>query len=137
MRWARVVEGLANANPGCPILVWCHEDTPFIWSELLRELTCYDATQPLDGALDMAEAIMTPEGFKRLFDFMEARNVQTENRFRRALSSFLETYAERENVETEIDLRGWTDETVDRLTELYEEDVAEIAKIPSVTMIAP
>ena len=137
MRWVRVVEALANANPGCPILVWCHEDTPFIWSELLRELTGYDATQPLDGALDMAEAIMTPEGFKRLTDFKEARNIETESRWRRTLSSFLETYAEREKVETEIDLPGWTEETVDRLTELYEEDVAVIANLPGVTMITP
>lgn len=46
---------------------------------------------------------------------MEARNVQTESQFRRALASFLETYADRElieaEIEAEIDLAGWTDET--------------------------
>ena len=60
MRWSRVVENLAAANPECPILVWWHKDTPIICSEILRELTGYDATQPLEGALDMAKAIMTP-----------------------------------------------------------------------------
>ena len=68
---------------------------------------------------------------------MEARNVQTESQFRRALASFLETYADRELLETEIDLAGWADETVNRLTELYEEGVVTIAKIPDVTVIAP
>lgn len=41
---------------------------------------------------------------------MEARNVQTESQFRRALASFLETYADRElieaEIEAEIDLAG-------------------------------
>ena len=135
MKWARVINRLTQANPGCPVLVWCHEDTPFIWSEILRELTGYDATQPLEGALDMAETIMSVDGFKRLSEFLAARDVQTEVKLRRALAAFLTTYAKREKVEAEIDLPGWTDETVEQLTELYEDDIAEISQMSGVTFI--
>ena len=128
---------IAEANPGCRMLVWCHEDTPFIWPEILHEVTGCDPTQTLEGDLDMVETIMTADGFGRLNDFLESRDVRTEARRRRAVSAFLEAHAESEKIEAEIDLPGWTDDTVEALTELYDNDVTEIARMPGVTFISP
>ncbi len=37
----------------------------------------------------------------------------------------------------EFDLPGWNEEVMDHLTELYDEDVYEIARMPGVHFISP
>ncbi|MXQ06776.1 hypothetical protein GQ651_02840 [Alphaproteobacteria bacterium GH1-50] len=133
--WSDVVARIAGAVPGAPITVWCHEDTPFLWSEIMRDLTQHDPFTALDGALDMAERIITPDGLSRLSEFLSTRADLTENRRRTAIAAFLEAHAVSEAVETVIDIPGWTEETVADLTELYEMDVARIRTIPGVTFL--
>ena len=137
LSWSDVVMRIVSANPGARVLVWCHEDTPFIWSEIQHEVTGQDNTRPLEGELDMAETIMTPEGYKRLNEFLETRDVRTAAKRRRAVSAFLETHAIRDEIEAEIDLPDWTNETVETLTELYEDDIEAIARLPEVSFISP
>lgn len=135
--WSDVVADIATANPGAPLIVWCHEDTPFIWSEVMRELTGHDPFTELDGEFDILETIISDEGMTRLKDFLEARGVTNQIKRRRAVAAFLEAHAIEEAVEAEIDLPGWTSDTVAALTELYEEDVRRIARMEHVTFIAP
>ena len=137
LMWSDVVATIAEANPGRRLVVWCHEDTPFIWSEIMREITAHDPYTQLDGAFDMFETIISPEGMTRLTEFLDARNVTSEVKRRRAMSAFLEAHALRDAIEAEIDIPGWTDDTVAALTDLYEEDVAEITRMDGVTFIAP
>lgn len=137
LKWSDVVRRIAEANPGARIVVWCHEDTPFIWPQILHELTGVDPCHPLDGALDMAETIMTPAGYTRLSEFLQARDVGTETRRRRAIAAFLEAHAIRDQIEAEIDLPGWTEATIDALTEIYELDLEEINRMPGVTLLDP
>lgn len=135
--WSDVIADIVTANPNSNVLVWCHEDTPFIWPEIMREMTGHDPFTELDGALDMAETIMSHEGMERLQEFLESRAVSDELKRRRALSAFLEAHAIEDAIEQEIDLPGWTDDTVDLLTEIYEEDVARIEAMSNVTLISP
>lgn len=135
--WSEVVADILEANPSSQVIVWCHEDTPFIWSEVMREITAHDPYTTLDGEFDMLETIISPDGMQRLRDFIAARDeISTTNR-RRAISTFLQAHAIEEEVEAVIDIPGWTDETVTALTELYEEDVARIAAMENVAFIAP
>lgn len=135
--WSDVVADIAAANPGAPLIVWCHEDTPFIWSEVIRELTGHDPLVELDGEFDMLETIISDDGMSRLRDFLHARGVTSQLKRRRAVSAFLEAHAISEAVETEIDIPGWTTDTIDALSELYEDDVRRIAQMDDVTFISP
>ena len=135
--WSDVIADISAANPGTDILVWCHEDTPFIWSELMRELTGHDHFIELDGEFDMLETIMSEDGMDRLQDFLDSREVTDQIKRRRAVSAFLEAHAITEAVEHEIDLPGWTEDTIEVLTDIYEEDVARIAALPHVTFVSP
>lgn len=135
--WSDVIADIGTANPGTEILVWCHEDTPFIWSEVMAELTGHDPFTELDGEFDMLETIMSEDGFERLEEFLDSRGVADQIKRRRAVSAFLEAHAIEDRIEDEIDLPGWTEETIEMLTEIYEEDVARIAAMPHVTLIAP
>lgn len=135
--WSEVVADIIAANPNAPIIVWCHEDTPFIWSEIMAELTNHDPFTELDGEFDMLETIITDDGMNRLTEFLENRDVTDQIKRRRAVSAFLEAHAIQDAVETEIDVPGWTSDTIDALTKAYEDDVAQIAKMDNVTFIAP
>ena len=137
MLWSDVVRDIHAENPDARILVWSHEDTPFIWSEIVREITGLDAMTTLDGEFDMLETIMSPSGMERLTEFLNGRDGLTQSKRRRAVSAFLEAHAITDAIEEEIDLPGWTDATVDGLTDLYEEDVASIKRVANVTFIEP
>ncbi len=135
--WSEVVADIIAANPDAPVTVWCHEDTPFIWSEIMCELTGHDPFTQLDGEFDMLDTIISEDGMTRLTEFLESRGVTNQIKRRRAVSAFLEAHAIEEEVETEIDVPGWTSDTIDMLTEIYEDDVARIARMEHVTFISP
>lgn len=135
--WSDVIADIGTANPGAEIIAWCHEDTPFIWSELMREITAHDPFTELEGEFDMLETIISQDGMERLQEFLDSRGVTDQIKRRRAVSAFLEAHAITEKIEHEIDLPGWTGDTVEMLTEIYEEDVAGIAALPNVTFISP
>lgn len=137
LHWSDVIADIAAANPGTRIIAWCHEDTPFVWSEIMRETTGHDPFTRLDGEFDMLETIISAEGMGRLVDFLDARRVASETKRRRAIGAFLEAHAIAEAIVDEIALEGWTDETVRVLSDLYEEDVARIRRMPGVTFIDP
>ena len=39
IRWSDVVERIREAAPKASLTVWCNEDTPLIWSQLIREIS--------------------------------------------------------------------------------------------------
>ncbi|WP_438955642.1 hypothetical protein [Cognatiyoonia sp.] len=50
-----------------PITMWCNEDTPLIWSEIVRALAGIERAQRITGGFDLLATIMVPEGMKRFF----------------------------------------------------------------------
>ena len=61
----------------------------------------------------------------------------TEMQKRRVISAFLDKFALEEEVEEEVDLAGWDDDLMDDMTDVYDEDMLEVQRIPGVTLIAP
>ena len=57
----------------------------------------------------------------------------TEMQKRRVISTFLDKFA----LEEEVDLAGWDDDMMDDMTDVYDEDMLEVQRIPGVTLIAP
>lgn len=137
LMWADVIEGIAEANPGASILVWCDEDTPLLWPEIMREICGLDALQPLEGANDMARHLLSAEGQARLAAALRDAAPETEIRRREIVGETLEQFADDGETVQEISLPGWTDDLIDDLTDFYEDDVATIARIPGVTLLAP
>jgi hypothetical protein len=137
LRWSDLVARILEASPGVPMTVWCDEDTPLIWPEVLREVSGHEPWRQLEDSHAIVAAIMAPEGFQRMTDYLATHPPETEIQRRRIVSAFLDKYALPDRIEMELDLPGWTDETVESLTLAYEEDIAGIARIPGVTVIAP
>lgn len=135
--WSEMLRRLRNALPDCPVTVWCNEDTPLLWGEILREMAAVGADMPLDGQNDLVETIMEPEGFSRLKTYLHDTLPETEMQRRRIVAAFLDRYAREDAIEEVLDLPGWTEDLIADLTDSYERDMDVIARLPGVTLLAP
>lgn len=133
--WSDVIEALREAVPDCPITVWCNEDTPLIWPEILHEVAGVAPHLRLMGGFDILKDITAPEGMKRLRRYLGENPPQNEIQRRRVLAAFLDKYALEDAIEEEVDLPGWTQEVTAELAASYDDDVLEISRIPGVNML--
>ena len=139
LRWGPVVARMAQAaqQAGASLVVWCNEDLPLILPEVLRAMSGVAETTPLAGEMALVEDLMDPEGARRLRAYLAQHPPQTAEQRRKVVIAFMEQFARPEAMATDLPLPGWTDETVEEITALYEEDVAQIAGMASVRLITP
>ncbi|GAA6178582.1 MULTISPECIES: hypothetical protein [unclassified Shimia] len=137
LRWSELILRIREAVPQVPVTVWCNEDTPLIWEEVMREMAGLDPNIPVQGGTDLLRDIMSTEGLARLETFLSEHQGVTEIQKRRVVAAFLDKFALEDAVEEELDLPGWTTPMVDAMTDAYDEDVFRIERIPGVTVIAP
>lgn len=136
VNWSNVIMRIQKMCPKCPITVWSNEDTPIIWPTVLREIAGFDSQTRLNGELDVVQEIISPDGFDRLTKYLDEHPELTEIQRRRTRAVFLEKFFINEAVEEEIDLPGWTEETVALISENYEEDIRNIEHMPGVNFIS-
>ena len=56
---------------------------------------------------------------------------------RKVVSAFLDKFAVPDRINVEVEVPGWTADTIATMTQIYEQDVARIARMPGVRFIAP
>jgi len=137
VRWSNVIAEIREACQQSEITVWANEDTPLLWGQLIRELAGIDAATSISGGFDLLTEIMSPTGMERLRAYLKANPPQSELQKRRIMAAFMDKYALEEEMEQDVDLPGWTNQTVDFLTEQYEDDLDKIERMPGVKMIVP
>ena len=136
LRWSDVIESVLDENPGVPLTIWCDEDTPLIWPEVLRAVSGHADTTVLEGSDELLASIMSPEGMTRMRAYLTDHPAPNPALRRKVVSAFLDKFALADKIEIEFELPGWTEDTVASLTRIYEEDVARIMAMPEVTFIA-
>jgi len=134
--WSDVVTRIKTALPHVHLRVWCNEDTPFIWRELIREIADNDDKTKLAGLDDFISAIMLPEGVERMAAYLQTRPPANETQRRRIVSAFLDKF-EMEDDAPDVEAPGWTDAYLSQLTEQYEQDIGVIERMPGVDFISP
>ena len=137
LRWSDLIRRLREAAPHVGLTVWCNEDTPIIWEQLLRELTGVEPTLKLEGRDDLLTEIMSAEGLSRYTDYLAKHPAMTEMQKRRVIAAFLDKFALEDELEEELEIQGWNEEYIDALTEIYDEDVYEISRIPGINLVTP
>lgn len=137
IQWSDLIARITAALPGVPVTVWCDEDTPLIWGELIREFAGVEPTYPIIGAYSRMADITSQEGMTRFRSYLAEKPDLNEVQIRRVMVAFLDKYADPSKVEHEFDLPEWDDHLVQDLTEQYEEDLFDIGRMPGVTLIAP
>jgi hypothetical protein len=137
LHWSQVVQRILTLNPGAPLTIWCDEDTPLIWPEVLRTVAGLPDDVVLEGENDLLATLMSGEGLTRLQSYLESHPPASMMQWRKIVSAFLDKFALPDRINAEVAMPGWTDSTIDELTALYEEDVYRIAHMPGVQFIAP
>lgn len=137
MRWSAMIERVRSAIPEIPITVWCNEDTPLIWGQILREMADIDPNTPLNGEHALVHELLTPDGASRFETYLADHPDLSEMQKRRVIWAFLDKFADETAIEEEVTLPGWSEDLVDELSALYDEDVYRIGRTPGITLIAP
>ncbi|MFC6584507.1 hypothetical protein [Sulfitobacter aestuariivivens] len=137
LRWSETVASIRSAAPEMPITVCCNEDLPLTWAQLIRDMAGLGPHEKLVGGFDLLHTIMSSEGMQRFRAYLGNQTQISEEQRRRVIVAFLDKFALEDEIEEELDMPGWTEDTVDYLTEIYDQDVEVIKGIPGVTVLAP
>ncbi len=137
VRWSDLISRIRSAFPDLHLTIWCNEDTPLIWSEILREMGGLDPTVTLKEEFSLMTEIMSASGMQRFYAYLDSHPGMTESQKRRVIAAFLDKFADESAIEEELDVPGWTEDLIEEMTELYDEDVLTIQRIPGVKLITP
>jgi len=137
IRWSEVILRIREAVPDMPITVWCNEDTPLIWGQILREMGALEPNQKIKGNYDLLSEIMTSDGMTRFRTYLRTNPPQTIVQQRRIIAAFLDKYALDEEIEEELDIPDIPEAHLIAMSEAYDEDIYEIERIPGVNFISP
>ena len=137
LHWSGVIHRIREAVPHIPLTVWSNEDTPLIWTQLVRDIAALEHGSKLKGGYDLLRSIMTQEGMTRFKSYKNLSQPQTEVHLRRVIAALLDKYADEDAIEEELTAPSLTDDDVISMTEAYEEDLYEIERIPGVTFMTP
>lgn len=137
IRWSDAITRIHASDPQAKITVWCDEDTPLLWARLIREITGLAPTSRIVGGYDLLQSLLTEDGMRLFVSYMKSNPPASEAQKTRIIAGFLEKYAHDGVMEQQVDLPGWSQERVDHLTALYDEDVARIAQMQHITLITP
>lgn len=135
LRWSETLARVRDAVPDCPITVWCNEDAPVLWPEVLRAVTGHSEETRLAHTDEFLAELIMPEGLERMRAYMNDHPPATEARRRRAVAAFLEKFGRPEALEVELDLPGWTADLVDEMSSAYDADMAQVSAIPGVRVL--
>ncbi len=137
IKWSDTVAVLRDAAPNAQITVWCNEDTPLIWAQIIREIGGLEHGEKIVGGFDLLSEIMSNEGMQRFRSYLSSHPEMTEMQKRRVIAAFLDKFALEDEIEEELDLPGWDEPLINALGDIYDQDVYTIQRIPGVTFIAP
>ncbi len=136
LKWSAMITGMRQAAPDIPIFVWCDEDTPLIWTQILRDIAGLGPEEDISGAFEVLKTIMEPEGLAGLRAYLDKHRGITEIQTRRVITAFLDKFALQDAIEEELDVPGWTTDLVEDMTDLYDQDVLTVTQIPGVHFIS-
>jgi hypothetical protein len=135
LRWSEAVHHILKTNPNVPLTVWCDEDTPLIWPEVLEQVSGHAPGTALEDDDELLANLLTEAGLKRFRAYCVEHPPQSVSQRRRIVTAFLEKFGRPEVLATEIALPGWTEEVVEDLTHSYLEDVERISQMAGVRLL--
>ncbi len=137
LRWSTMITQICAMNPGVPLTIWCDEDTPLIWPDVLQSVSGHSAGLVLEDADDLIKSVMTTEGLAQMNTYLAENPPASPDLRRHIAAAFLDAYADPAKVEVDLEMPGWTDALVAEMTETYDADLARIARLPGVRLLAP
>ncbi|WP_424973170.1 hypothetical protein [Dinoroseobacter sp. S76] len=135
LSWHDVIERLRFAVPDAEITVWCNEDTPLIWPEVMTSLAGVAENASLHKRHARLREVLTPDGFEQFTAYLESHPTITVAQRRWAAVNFLDRFGQEDEMAESYDLPDWTQERIDGLDAAYEKDLERIATLPDVQVL--
>ena len=137
LRWSDTIASLRESNPDVNVTVWCDEDTPLLWPEVLQAVSGHSESIVLEETEDLLGSIMSADGMQRMATYLEAHPPQSPAQRQRIVSAFLDKFALADKVEVELEFEGWTEGLIEEMSTAYDRDVSRIIAMDGVRFLAP
>lgn len=137
LRWSDLVSTIKAEFPDSPLTVWCDEDTPFIWENVLKSVSGHDDDTQLAHIYDWFDTVMVDGGAAKLAAYMDDAPPMDQNQRQRVIAAFLDKFCDEAKIDIDVSAAGWSADMVDLLSELYDQDVDTIAGMDGVTLLGP
>ncbi|NCW55506.1 MAG: hypothetical protein EBV97_17280 [Rhodobacteraceae bacterium] len=119
------------------MFLWCNEDTPFIWGQIIRTLTNLPYPQKIRGDFDLYQDILPADAFARFQQYLETHPSMNVSQLKKVMFAFAERFALPDVMDEVIDAPNWTDTLIEKLTIIYDKDIEAIARIPKTQLLLP
>lgn len=137
LRWNEAARRLVQAAQGRKVVIWCNEDAPILWPELVRRIGGIQDNTRILGSFSMASKLIRPEGTAWLRNQLLQNNAITMEERRDLFAKALQQFHLPDAIYQVVNYPDWTQQFIDEITELYYSDVAEIAALPGVEFMMP
>ena len=137
LQWSDLLKSIRERFLALPMTIWCTEDTPFIWGQLMRLVGGFSPSTPMVGSYSLIESILSEEGFTRFQAYLEKHPEMNELQKRKVMFAFAERFGRADVLEQDVNVPGWDAQMVYDLTAQYEADLANINASSGVRLVLP
>lgn len=137
LRWSDVIRRIKSGAPNTQLVVWCNEDSPLLWEQLIRHQSGMAPQTKIAGGFDMLSTIITKHGLSLLSETMSAQSPLNDLARHELIADIWENHAIVDQVEDEIDLIGFSPALVEQMSRMYDDDIDVIAQMDGVTLLLP
>ncbi|PUB18901.1 hypothetical protein [Yoonia sediminilitoris] len=137
IKWSDVVRRIRQAVPDVPLTVWCNEDTPMLWDQIMQTMAGAPDAVQMVGGMDMLGSLITKKGQQALqTQYAKAAALSNAERHD-IMAEIWETHALEGTAEHVVDLPELSADQIAQMTEDYDKDVNLIRQMPGVEMMLP
>jgi len=137
LRWSELFLRLQAHFMDMEITVWCYEDSPFVWQDVIRAVGQVPPNIAIKDTYCLYLHLLSDVGQARFVAYMNKNTNLSAEKKREVMFAFAEKFGRPEIMDQDVSITGLTQEEVDFLTGLYEDDLAKITEIPNVRLIFP
>ena len=137
LRWSELFLRLQAHFMDMEITVWCYEDSPFVWQDVIRAVGQVPPNIAIKDTYRLYLHLLSDVGQARFVAYMNKNTNLSAEKKREVMFAFAEKFGRPEIMDQDVSITGLTQEEVDFLTGLYEDDLAKITEIPNVRLIFP
>ncbi len=137
IQWSDMIRRIREDAPDVALTVWCNEDAPLLWEQIMREISGVNPDTPIVGGLDMLATIISRDGMQLLYTKLQSQPPQSAADMHEMIAEIWETHALDDQVEDEINQPELDPALLEQMTEMYDADVAKIASMQGVKLLLP
>lgn len=137
LRWSQLAREFRIFWPDAALTLWCDEDTPFLWHQLLSLVAGHTPEAGFEGSYAWFQSVMIEGGAEKLEAYLAASPPVDDAHRQKVIAAFLDKFCDDAKLEVDISPTGWDETQVDVLTQFYEDDVDQIRQMDGVRVLTP